>query len=532
MKSHRTTAALGALAAAALGVAGCSSAGSSPSSQAASGSAAASAARSGVLTVGMGEPATTMDPATLAPAAFAYYDYDPLIYEEPNGTFVPDLATAWQYVGTGNKTFQLTLREGVRFSDGSPMTAAAVKNSLEHFLHDPMSNITYAGPVSSVTTPGPYTVDINYSSSFPNAVISLSQDWNFGLVLGPKGLAAPSSLANSSDGAGEYELVPSQTVAGSVYTSVPNPYYWNQSAIKFDKVVIKPFTSASAEIAALDSGQIDFAQNIAAAQVATAQSAGKTISDGPSTWSSLMLENRVSGPLANVKVREALEYAINRAAIVKAIYYGYATPQEEYAVKGLTGYLAADADMYPYDPAKAKTLLAAAGYPSGFKVSMLDVAALDPNGVLAQAIASDLAAVGVQASITESQGTFATLQTQLFSRKYDTLVMPTKAANVYFEASQTLPKNDNSLGNAFYTTDPVMNQLFSEAASAPSVAGQDAYLQDLNHEMNEQAWFLPIALTLSMQATSSSLTGVASSFLTTDQDPCNPVTAKNWALTG
>jgi peptide/nickel transport system substrate-binding protein len=531
MRSHRAVAAGAVLAAAAIGITGCGSSGPS-SSAGSSNSPGAAAGRSGVFTVGMGEPATTMDPASVAPAAFAYYDYDPLIYEEPDGSFVPDLATSWRYVGSGNKSFQLTLRQGVHFSDGSPMTATAVKNSLEYFLHNKMANLSPVGPVSSITTPGPYTVDISYSSSFPNAVISLTQDWNFGLILGPKGIADPSSLANSSDGAGEYELVPSQTVAGSVYTSVPDEYYWNQAAIRFDKVVIKPFTSASAEIAALDSGQIDFAQNIAASDVATVQAAGKTISDGPSTWTALMLENRVSGPLANVKVREALEYAINRAAIIKAIYFGYASPQDEFAVKGLTGYLASDANMYPYDPAKARALLAAAGYPNGFKISMLDVAALDKNGVLAQAVASDLAAVGVQASITESEGTFATLQTELFSRKYDTLVMPTKAGNLYYEASQTLPENDQSMANAFYTSDPVMNQLFTEAAQAPTVAAQDAYLQQLNHEMNLQAWFAPIALVLSMQATSASVTGVPSSFLTVDQDPCNPVTAKNWALTG
>ena len=530
MRSHRALAAVAVLAAAATGIAGCSS---GPSSSAGpSGAPSAAAGRSGVFTVGMGEPATTMDPASVAPAAYASYDYDPLIYQEPDGSFAPDLATSWQYVGSGNKSFQLTLRPGVHFADGSLMTATAVKNSLEYFLHNKMANVSPVGPVSGITTPSADTVVINYSSSFPNAVISLTQDWNFGLVLGPKGIADPSSLANSSDGAGEYELVPSQTVAGSVYTSVPDKYYWNQAAIRFDKVVIKPFTSASAEIAALDSGQIDFAQNIAAPDVATAQAAGKTISDGPSTWSSLMLENRVSGPLANVKVREALEYAINRAAIIKAIYFGYASPQDEFAVKGLTGYLDSDANMYPYDPAKAKALLAAAGYPNGFKISMLDVAALDKNAVLAQAVASDLTAVGVQVSITESEGTFATLQTQLFSRKFDTLVMPTKAGNLYYEASQTLPANDQSLGNAFFTTDPVMNQLFTEAAQAPTVAAQDAYLQQLNHEMDLQAWFAPIALVLSMQATSASVTGVPASFLTVDQDPCNPVAAKNWALAG
>jgi peptide/nickel transport system substrate-binding protein len=519
-----------ALTATVLTIAGCgSSSGSSGNNNSGNNNSTSSSGRSGTFTVGMGEPATTMDPASVAPAAFAYYDYDPLIHEEPDGTFVPDLATSWGYVGTGNKEFQVTLRHGVHFSDGSLMTATAVKNSMDYYVADKQADQQYAGPVSSVTTDGEWTVDIHYSSSFPNAILSLSQDWDFGNILGPKGIADPSSLANSSDGAGEYVLQPAQTVAGTVYVSTPNPDYWNQAAIRYDKVVIKPFTSETAEIAALQSGQIDFAQNIAASEVATVQSGGDKISDGPATWSSLMLENRVSGPLANVKVRQALEYAINRAAIIKAIYYGYASPQEQFAIAGLTGYIAADASQFPYDPAKSKTLLAAAGYPNGFSISMLDVAALDKNGVLAQAVASDLEAVGVKVTITESEGTFATLQSELFSRKYDTLVMPTKAQDMYSMAGQTLPADDFSLGNAFYTVSPQLNTLYADAAAAPTVAAQDTYLQQLNTAMNQQAWFVPIALVESMQATSSSVRGVPSSFLTTDQDPVNPVTSENWS---
>ncbi|MGD0554151.1 MAG: ABC transporter substrate-binding protein [Streptosporangiaceae bacterium] len=515
-----------AVAAALIALAGCGSA-ASPS-----GGSGSATTRSGTFTVGMGEAATTMDPTSVAPAAFAYYDYDPLIHEEPNGTFTPDLALTWGYVGTGNKEFEVTLRHGVHFSDGSLMTATAVQNSLEYYVHNKNADQQYAGPVSSVTTDGEWTVLIHYSAPFPDAVVSLTQDWDFGNILGPKGIADPSSLANSSDGAGEYVLQPSQTVAGTTYVSTPDSHYWNQSAIKFDKVVIKPFTSETAEIAALQSGQIDFAQNIAASEVATVQSSGDKISDGPSTWASLMLENRVSGPLANVKVRQALQYAINRPAIVKAIYYGYGSPQEQWAIQGLTGYIAADANEFAYDPAKAKQLLAAAGYPSGFSISMLDVAALDKNGVLAQAVASDLEAVGVKVTITESEGTFATLQSQLFSKKYETLVMPTKAQDIYSMAGQTLVASSFALANAFGTSSSQMNALYAQVAAASTPAAVTAASQALNTAMDSNAWFVPIALVLSMQATASSVQNVPSSFLTVDQDPVSPVTSQNWALAG
>ncbi len=503
----------------ALAVAGCGSSGGSSGSS-------TSAGRSGTLSVGMGEPATTMNPVLLDPAIYAYFNYDPLIYQTASGQFIPDLATSWGYVGSGNTAFRLTIRKGARFSDGSAVTAAAVKNSLDYFLKTNGPNLSYAGPVASVTTQGD-TVTLHYQEAYPNAVISLTQDWNFGLIIGPKGLANPNSLATSSDGAGEYVMQPSQTTAGSVYVSTPDKYYWNQAAIKYAKVEVRPFTDASAELAALQTGQIQFAQNMPATDVATAKSAGITVSSGPATWVSLMLENRAKGPLASVKVRQALEYAIDRAAIVKTIYDGFAQPQDQVAVKGLSGYLPGAASQYPYDPAKAKSLLAAAGYPKGFTVSALDVAALDKNSVLAQAIASQLAQVGVTLKITALGGTFATLTKALFSKQYDTLVMPSKAANMYFQATQILPTT-GSLGNAFGTVDPQLNKLFAEAGQASGGAAQNSVLQQLNQRLNADAWFVPIALTLSMQFTAASVHGVPATFETVDHDPVGPVASQNW----
>jgi peptide/nickel transport system substrate-binding protein len=527
MKTIRTGAVAATLLTLALVAAGCGSGTKSTGASGGSGRSG-SATTGGTLAIGMGEAATSMNPVLLAPPIYVYDNYDPVIYETASGQFVPDLATSWNYVGSGNKTFEFTLRSGARFSDGTAVTAAAVKNSFEYFLKTNGPNLSFAGPVASITTQGTNTVIITYKSAFPNAVISLTQDWNFGLVIGPKGLASTAALASSSDGAGEYTMQASQTVAGSVYVSTPNKYYFNQAAIKYSRIMVKPFSDPSAELAALQTGQIQFAQNMPATDVATAKSSGMTISDGPSTWVSLMLEDRSSGPLANLKVRQALEYAIDRAAIVKTIYDGYAQVQDQVAIKGLTGYLSSDDNMYGYDPAKAKQLLAAAGYPKGFTLSVLDVGALDKNSVLAQAIASDLAQIGVTVKLTVAGGTFTTLLKDLFSKSYETLVMPSKAANMYFQATQILPTS-GSLGNAFGTVNSLMNTVFADAAGASTADQQSTYLQELNHIMNQQAWFVPIALTLSMQFTKSTVQNVPSTFLTTDHDWVSPVTSQNWS---
>jgi peptide/nickel transport system substrate-binding protein len=265
---------------------------------------------------------SSVNPAKGPVAAYEYYAYDPVIYETPDGRDVPDLATTWGYVGTGNTTFEFTLRKGMTFADGTPVTATAVKNSLDYFLKADGPNISYAGPVKSISVVSESTVRITYSSPYPDAVDSLTQDRNFGLIIGPAGLADPASLETTSDGVGHYNLDASQTTPGNVYTFTPDRHYFNQDAIKYAKVQLKPMTDPAARLAALQSGQIQFAQRIPSTNAATAKSAGKKIVQGSGGLSVLVLEDRDGAPLNNQKVRQALQHAIDRDSIVKAIYGG------------------------------------------------------------------------------------------------------------------------------------------------------------------------------------------------------------------
>ena len=489
----------------------------------------ASAAPKGTLTVGIAEPSNSLDPTGAAPPDYIYYAYDPLLYETPTGNYTPDLALSWGEYGKGNKHFRITLRQGVHFSDGSEMTAQDVAKSLTYYATTAGPNQTNAGPVSSVQAIGKWTVQINYKSAVPEEDVeqSLSQDFTFGDIIGPKGLADPSSLGTTTDGAGEYELDAADTVAGSKYTFVPNPHYWDKPAVMYSKVVAEYFASDSSELSAIQTGQIQYAQNMPAPDVAAGKSSGLRISHGPGNVPMLMLEGHLSGPLVSLKVREAIGYALNRSGIASAVYSGFARAQGELGVRGFPGYDPADADLFNYNVTKAKQLLSEAGYPNGFTMTLLDAAALDKGGTLASIVDSELAAVGINVTLTLNSGSFGSFLQALDSKQYEALLFPPRAQDIWGEATQTLLPADGQ-GNVFGATDTVLTNLLAKNAVAATPAAQTSTAIAVTHRLDDLAWYIPIVDEVSNQMTSTSVKNVVTSFDTVDLDPVAPLISLEW----
>jgi peptide/nickel transport system substrate-binding protein len=301
--------------------------------------------------------------------------YAPLIALSPSGQLEPGLATSWHYVGSGNTNFEFTLRQGARFSDGTPVNAAAVKAWLEYNAKSPAETASL-GVLKSVQTTGDDTVDVQLAT--PNPEIPLILAGNWGMVGSPAGVAKPSLLAGgAAGGAGPYQVVPSQTVIGTQYTYVPNNYYYNKSAIKYAKIVVKIVTSGSSLLQAAETGEVDAAYG-STLTAAAAAAAGLKVYSAQSSVNQLVftdLNGTVQKALGNVQVRQALNMAVDRSAIVQGIVGKYGSPTSEPELGA--GYVPGLDNYYPYDPQKAKSLLASAGYPNGFTISV--VSWVDPS---------------------------------------------------------------------------------------------------------------------------------------------------------
>jgi peptide/nickel transport system substrate-binding protein len=194
-------------------------------------------------------------------------------------------------------------------------------------------------------------------------------------------------------------LVPSQTVSGDHYTYLPNKFFYDQSLVRYSKVVLKVITDVNSRLQALKTGQID----VAGGDVTTAPAAiaaGLTVQHATQAYTGLAFYDRAGATvkaLADVRVRQALNYAVDRNAIVKGLLGPYGT-----ATSGVLSMETQDATVrnsYPYDPAKAKALLTAAGYPNGFTLPILEFTAYHPAGPVLAALAKYFGAVGVTVDI-------------------------------------------------------------------------------------------------------------------------------------
>jgi peptide/nickel transport system substrate-binding protein len=448
-------------------------------------------------TLAFGGPAlVSLDPEQSNNGALGwpvYLAYDSLTRMEPNGHLAPDLATSWGYVGKGNKEFDITLRKGVRFSDGTSLTAAGLKAWFTYFKSGKGAFSGLLSGLASIKVTGPLSIRLFLSQPNPLLPRYFDQDYLMGDVVSARALKNPDQLGTQTFGAGEYMVDRAATVVGDHYTLVPNPYYWNKSAIHWHKIVYRVIGSPTATLQALRTGQIAVAPGDFTTANA-AESAGLKVIATPVIFQGLIIADR-SGtnlkPLGDVRVRQALNYAIDRKSITHGLFGKWGTPTDEIGIPGQDGWVAKDASYYTYNPSKAKKLLAAAGYGSGFTLPLL-TSSLANQDTLAQAIASDLQKVGITVQLTDDSDPnkfFGDIASQKFP------VMTTAyggALPMYIEYVSLF--GTPAFYNSFHSTDSQVESLNTAGATASPVQSRAAY-HKLEHRLLTQAWFAPVVLT-------------------------------------
>lgn len=275
------------------------------------------------------------------------------------GALEPDLAEAFE-VTNENRTFTAHLREGLTFSDGTPIDAAAVEASFDFASKNGGSTADYAGLTYETTDP--HTISITWPEPQPvlaNKICSLR--------------ILPASYLEAANwdvpvGSGPYTLVPEETTTGSVYTFVKNPGHWNADHYPYEKLVIKIITSDSAAVSALTTGQID-ATIVALGSVETVKGAGMDVVQFMGQTPRLIISDRtgkVVPALGDARVRQAMNMVFDKQAMADHMYMGNAVPTAQVFREGTDAFIDGLADPYPYDVEAAKALMAEAGYADGF----------------------------------------------------------------------------------------------------------------------------------------------------------------------
>jgi peptide/nickel transport system substrate-binding protein len=395
----------------------------------AQGSLSSAATTKPELNFGLSQGPLSLDPSTGAGTVYTpmlTLEFQPLLAKDyQTGKFIGSLATKWGYIGSGNNTFFVTLRHGARFSDGEPLDANALKTTFDYYGKS--AALSAQINLASTETKGDDTVIMHLGAPNPDVPSFLTYNW--GYPIAPKGVANPKLISTGYiGGAGAYDIVPGQSVLGSKYVYVPSKFYYDKSKQAYSKITMTVIPSASSMLAALESGQIDAGFGSSGTAPAAGK-AGLKVHFAPMGINNVVITDREgkSVPaLGDVRVRLAINYAIDRKAVEKSAAGYYGVPTSDYEV-GL-GYDPSFANYYPYDPEKAKQLLAAAGYPNGFTFSVICWVNPSYGSQAMLPVAQDLAKVGITLKVFQPATSAEYVTARVAAGQYQALQSLTNGA--------------------------------------------------------------------------------------------------------
>ncbi len=327
--------------------------------------AAGTASAQTTLRIGLASDPTMLDPARSG--AFTERVVftalcDRLLDVGPDLAFRPELATAWAWEDNG-LTLRLTLREGGRFHDGTPLDAAAVKVNLDRYRSAPESlRRSELRPVASVEVPDARTVLIRLSQ--PHApLLSVLSD-RAGMMLSPTALARLGArIGEEPVCSGPFRLT--RRVAQDRIEMERVPEHWNAANIHVQRIVMRPLPDSTVRLLNLRAGQLDLIERVAPSDVPGARRDAR-IAVAESTaiaYQAVLLNTAPQSALRDPRLREAFERALDREAINRVALEGLYVPSNQPEAPGAPFHLA-NRRVPPRDVARARELLREAGQPN------------------------------------------------------------------------------------------------------------------------------------------------------------------------
>ncbi|WP_282601754.1 ABC transporter substrate-binding protein [Paracoccus sp. PARArs4] len=477
------------------------------------------------LSIGLKSEATSMDPhfhQLSTNIQVGKNIFEALTTQDAVQKVTPGLAESWEAVD--DTTWRFKLRKGVKFHDGSDFTARDVIYSfcrVPLVQNSPSAYTIFTGGIAEMTAEDDHTLIIKTKDTNPLWPTEL---WSLAIisanalgaedevVFAPDGECTgmgevPQAPAfNSPDiavGTGPYKL--ESYTRGSELTVTRFDDYWGGTP-EWERVVMRPITSDGPRVAALLAGDVDLIESPPIQDLPRIEEAGFSVVDA--------LSNRIiylhmqqpddapgiggtdgKNPLQDARVREAISLSINREAIAERIMGGYAQPAGELLPPPMFGTSGREVD--PYDPERAKELLAEAGYPDGFTLNLGT-----PNDryindeQIAQAVAQMMARIGIQTTVD------ATTASQFFSRR-NALEFPiymagwgASSGDMSSPLKSLVATYDETTGtgttNAGRYSNPEMDALLAEAMSTIDDAKRDEMLQQAETMVLDDYGIIPL----------------------------------------
>ena len=346
--------------------------------------------------------AIQLEPPHLDPTSAAAGAIDSVLYSnvfegltrfDSAGDVIPGLAKSWE-ISEDGLTYTFMLNEGVTFHDGTTMDAEDVKFSLDRIGAEDSANAQKAlySAIAEVNVIDPMTVKVKLSEANGNMLFNLA--WGDAVIVAPESIEG---IKQTPIGTGAFKF--NSWTQGDKIELSRNDSYWGTPAV-LTNATFKFISDPTAALGAMMAEDIDVFSGFPAPENLPQFEADPRfqVLVGSTEGETILSTNNKMPPFDNVKVREALAHAIDRQAIIDGAMFGYGTPIGTHFAPHNPSYVDLSA-MSSYDPEKAKTLLAEAGFTDGFETTLF----LPPPSYArrgGEIIASQLAAVGIKAEIT------------------------------------------------------------------------------------------------------------------------------------
>jgi len=434
-------------------------------------------------TLAVTEEATSVEPGT-APSANATalvlrHLFEPLAaYEGSPFKVTPRLARSWTV--KDNRVWEFKLRQGVKHHDGTPLTAEDVKYSLDIYRRDGSLRKANTEGIIDVEAVDPQTVRITTDGPRPGLIANLSL-----LLIFPKKAReqmGADEFGKRPVGNGPYKFV--EFVRGQRLVLEANPDYY-RGRVQPNRLILRPIADPATRVAELRTGGVQIIQEPSLAQV-------KELQQDPNTELELLKGGRLiihpfnttEPPFDDVRVRLAANYAVDRVSILKSMLEGYGELLHGPFASAWPGY-DPKLNPYPYNPAKAKQLLAEAGHPNGIEATFsITSGAFLKDRDIAEVMASQLGEVGIKVRLVPTER--AKLQTTWLAGDFK---------GITSVAWGTAADPDAMLGWTLYNRkghkpDAKLNGLIDKSRKTVDPEQRAAVLKELGHYVHDQAYWL------------------------------------------
>lgn len=429
------------------------------------------------------EETTSVEPGTAAAANATVlvlrHLFEPLVaYEGSPFKLTPRLARSWTV--KDNRIWEFKLRQGVKHHDGTPVTAEDVKYSLGIYRQDGSPRKANTAGITNVEAVDPQTVRITTDGPRPGLMANLSL-----LLIIPKKARekmGADEFGKHPVGNGPYKFV--EFVRGQRLVLEANPDYY-RGRVQPSRLVLRPIADPATRVAELKTGGVQIIQEPSLAQL-------KEIQSDSSTELKLLKGGRLiihpfnttEPPFDDVRVRRAANYAVDRTSILQKVMEGYGQLLHGPFTSAWPGY---DPNLkpYPYDPARAKKLLAEAGYSNGIEATFsITSGAFLKDRDIAEVIASQLGEVGIKVRLVPTER--AALQTTWLAGEFK---------GITSVAWGTAADPDAMLGWTLYNRkghklDDKLNGLIDKSRKTVDPEERVKVLKELGQYVHDQAYWL------------------------------------------